>query len=347
MAAAVAVVAALPVVAMAAVTVVVAAMAAAISVAARAHPTQASHVKILGMAHRPRANRVRHSRHATVMIPSHHATVTSNNTKTRAVRAPNQEARPAMTSTTSNPPATPPQASRRPASPPAATAATSAADAPAAARVAVVAGATGLVGRAVLARLLADPCYSAVHTVGRRAPEQQHPKLTAHIAKSFNDLALPPADDVFIALGTTIKAAGSAAAFRAVDFDAVVAAARVARSAGASRLGVVSAMGADSASKVFYSRVKGEMEDAVAALGFDAVVIARPSLLAGDRDALKQPGRAVEKMSLFAINLFKPLVPANYRPVEADDVAQSLVDAVQAANSGTRVMLSSELQKSA
>jgi uncharacterized protein YbjT (DUF2867 family) len=211
--------------------------------------------------------------------------------------------------------------------------------------VAVVAGATGLVGRAVLARLLADKSYSAVHAAGRRAPDLQHPKLVVHVAPSFSNLKLPPVDDVFIALGTTIKAAGSAAAFRAVDFDAVVSVARAARLAGAKRLGVISAMGADSKSRVFYSRVKGEMEDAVTALGFEAIVIARPSLLAGDRDALKQADRAVEKMSLFAMNLFKPLVPANYRPVEAGDVAEALVDAVQAADSGTRVLLSSELQK--
>ena len=207
----------------------------------------------------------------------------------------------------------------------------------------MLAGATGLVGRAVLARLLADNFYSAVHAVGRRAPDQQHPKLVLHITNSFSDIKLPPVNDVFIALGTTIKVAGSTAAFRAVDFDAVVAVARAARSAGASRLGVVSAMGADSQSKVFYNRVKGEMESKVAGLGFDAVVVARPALLAGDRDALKQPGRVVEKISLFAIRLFKPLVPADYQPVEADDVAQSLVEAVHTAHSGTRVMLSSEL----
>ncbi len=207
----------------------------------------------------------------------------------------------------------------------------------------MVAGATGLVGQAVLARLLADNSYSAVHAVGRRAPDQQNPKLVLLITNSFSDIKLPPVDDVFIALGTTIKVAGRTSAFRAVDFDAVVAVARAARAAGASRIGIVSAMGADSQSKVFYNRVKGEMESAVAALGFDAVVIARPSLLAGDRHALKQPVRVVEKISLFAIKLFNPLVPDNYRPVEADDVAKSLVEAVQAAHSGTRVMLSSEL----
>ena len=344
MVAAAAVVAALPVVATVAVVVVV--VAAATSVAAHAHRIPVSHVRILATARRLPANRVRRSRRVIVMIPSLHATAASNSIRTRAARAPNQEASPAMTSTTSNPPATPLQASRRPASRQAATAATSAADVPAAAaRVAVVAGATGLVGRAVLARLLADKSYAAVHVVGRRAPEQQHPKLVLQITKSFSDISLPPVDDVFIALGTTIKVAGSASAFRAVDFDAVVAVARAARTAGASRLGVVSSMGSDSQSKVFYNRVKGEMELAVAGLGFDAVVVARPSLLAGNRDALKQPGRVAEKMSLFAINLFKPLVPANYQPVEADDVAKSLVEAVQAAHSGTRVLLSSELHR--
>ena len=160
-------VAALPVAAVevvevvAAVTVVVAVVAvvaAATSVAARARRTPASHVKTLATAHQCQVNRVRHSRHAAAKIPNLHANVTSNSTRTRAVHAPNQEASRAMTSTTSNLPATPLQASRPLDNRQAATAATSVVDAPAAAavRVAVVAGATGLVGRAVLARLLAD-----------------------------------------------------------------------------------------------------------------------------------------------------------------------------------------------
>ena len=250
-----------------------------------------------------------------------------------------------MTSTTSNRPATPLQASRPPGSQQAATAATSAADAPVAlvGRVAAVAGATGLVGRAVLARLLADKAYSAVHAVGRRAPDRQHPKLVVHLTTSFKDLKLPPVDDVLIALGTTIKVAGSPAAFRAVDFDAVVAVASAARTAGAMRLGVVSAMGADATSKVFYSRVKGEMEAAVTTLGFEAVVIVRPSLLAGDRDVLAQASRPIEKISRFAANLFKSVIPANYRPVQDVDVAEALVNSLKSAIKGTRVMLSSEL----
>ena len=179
--------------------------------------------------------------------------------------------------------------------------------------------------------------------VGRRAPYQQNPKLVVHIAKSFSDIKLPPVNDVFIALGTTIKVAGSASAFRAVDFDAVLAVARAARSAGALRLGVVSAMGANSQSKVFYNRVKGEMESALVTLGFDAVVIARPSLLAGDRDSLKQAARPAEKLALWAFRLFKPFIPANYRTVEASEVAHALVNALKSTRAGQHVLLPSEL----
>ncbi|MEO8297238.1 MAG: NAD(P)H-binding protein [Burkholderiales bacterium] len=168
-------------------------------------------------------------------------------------------------------------------------------------RVALVAGATGLVGREVVALLLADPAYAAVHTVGRRAPPLQHPKLQHHAVDFTAEpglWALPALDEVFIALGTTIKVAGSQAAFRAVDFDAVLAVARAARQAGATRLGLVSAMGADAASRIFYSRVKGEVEAAVSRLGYSSVVIARPSMLHGDRTALDQPVRPGEQIAL-------------------------------------------------
>lgn len=211
-------------------------------------------------------------------------------------------------------------------------------------RTALVAGATGLVGQAILALLLADKRYSAVHVVGRRAPGVQHPKLQVHISTSLTNWACPAVDDVFIALGTTIKVAGSKAAFKAVDFEAVVAIARAAKAAGASRLAVVSAMGASPASGVFYNQVKGEMEAAVSALGFDAVVIARPSLLAGDRDALKQPERVAEKFSLVAFKLLRPLIPANYRSINASRVAESMVGKLQTARSGQYVLLSGDMQ---
>lgn len=212
-------------------------------------------------------------------------------------------------------------------------------------RVALVAGATGLVGQAILTLLLADKRYSAVHVVGRRAPNLQHPKLVLHISPSLLAVACPAVDEVFIALGTTIKVAGSQAAFKAIDGDAVVAIASAAKAAGASRLAVVSAMGASAQSGVFYNQVKGQMEAAVSQLGFDTLVIARPSLLAGDRDALKQPERTLEKLSLVAFKWLKPLIPANYQSINASSVAKAMLSTLQTAGTGKHVLLSGEMQK--
>ena len=219
--------------------------------------------------------------------------------------------------------------------------------APAAARVALLAGATGLVGQAVLAALLTDKRCAAVHCVGRRALTLQHPKLFSHVV-DFATLSAPSSidhvDDVFIALGTTLKVAGSQAAFRALDFDAIVALARVGKDLGATKLAVVSALGADPSSRVFYSRVKGEMEQALSQLAYPVLVIARPSLLSGDRDALAQAARPAEKLGLLAMKLLQPLIPANYRPVPATQVARALLSAVLRTEHGTRVLNSGEMQ---
>ena len=207
-----------------------------------------------------------------------------------------------------------------------------------------------MVGRAVLARLTADKtsAYAAVHTLGRRATElpagAPSARLVSHVCESLLDAKVPPADDMFIALGTTISVAGSQAAFRAVDLDAVLALARAARAAGVRRLGVVSAMGADAKSQVFYNRVKGEMELAVSALGFDTVVIARPSLLDGERDALGQPTRRGEQLALKVMRLLKPLIPRNYRAISDAHVANALVEAVLAGRPGVQILLSGQMQ---
>ena len=211
------------------------------------------------------------------------------------------------------------------------------------ARVAMVAGATGLVGREILAVLLADKSVTAVHCVGRKAPPLRHPKLVAHAVDLQQLPPLPAVDDVYIALGTTIKVAGSRAAFRAIDYDAVLAVATAARAQGATRLGVVSAMGADPRSAVFYSRVKGEMEAAVQQLGYARVVLARPSMLDGARDQLDQPARPLERLSLPLMRALQSVIPANYRAIPARDVAASLVAALQAAPSGQQCLLSGQL----
>ena len=216
-----------------------------------------------------------------------------------------------------------------------------------AARVAMVAGATGLVGRAVLAALLADKNYSAVHVVGRRKLPQTHPKLTQHIVDFAALPELPRTDDVFICLGTTIKVAGSRAAFRAVDYDAVLALGLATYRKGATRLGVVSAMGADATSKVFYSRVKGEMEHALVKVGFKSVTFVRPSLLAGDRETLNQTNRPGERIGLLVTQVFNPFIPANYRSVRAEDVAYALLKSVKSGTPGVQTLLSGALQGAA
>ena len=212
-------------------------------------------------------------------------------------------------------------------------------------RTVLLAGSSGLVGREILNLLLADESVAKVHSLGRRTLPVDHPKLTQHTADFSVLPALPPVDEAFIALGTTIKLAGSQQAFRAVDHDAVVAVARAAKVAGATRLGVVSAMGADSESTLFYNRIKGDTEHALKGLGFTTLVIARPSFLAGDRAAVGQPLRAGEKLALDASRWLSFLIPPNLKPIDVRKVAHALVDAVHAGAKGTRVILSGEMQR--
>jgi uncharacterized protein YbjT (DUF2867 family) len=206
-----------------------------------------------------------------------------------------------------------------------------------------LASATGLVGRAILEGLLADNSVAAVHALGRRGPGLSHPKLTPHVVDFAALPPLPPIDEVYLALGTTIKAAGSQPAFRSVDFDANLSVARAALAAGARRAGLVSAMGADAKSRIFYNRVKGELEEAMARLPFEGLVVARPAVLLGDREALGQPARPLEKVATAAGVLLGPLVPANYRPIAATRVARALLARVPTAR-GRVVLLSGEMQ---
>jgi len=209
-----------------------------------------------------------------------------------------------------------------------------------------IAGASGLVGRALLTQLLRQPLD--VHALLRRtvADLPASPRLHVHLQADFARLdtsALPAPQAVYIALGTTISQAGSQAAFRAVDFDAVLAVARAARAAGASRCAVVSALGADAHAKVFYNRVKGEMEDALAALGFERLVIARPSLLLGERAALGQPRRAGEVWAERLSRPLLPLIPMRWRPIPAEGVARALAIALAQAGPALTVLESGHL----
>jgi uncharacterized protein YbjT (DUF2867 family) len=195
------------------------------------------------------------------------------------------------------------------------------------ARTALVAGATGLVGTALLRRLAAEPGYAEIRVLGRRPPPGR-PAKARFIATDFGDLAAHAAalavDDVFCCLGTTIRAAGSRPAFERVDYHMVVDLARAAHKAGARRFLVVSAVGASARAATFYSRVKGRMEEAVRAVPFEAVHVVRPSLLLGAR-AERRPA---EQLAQRVAPLLGPLMVgplAKYRAVTADAVAAALL----------------------
>lgn len=208
---------------------------------------------------------------------------------------------------------------------------------------ALLAGATCLVGREIV-RQWPGP----IHLLVRRAVPAPRAGATVQVvdfAALPGSIALPRAEAAFCALGTTIKVAGSQAAFRAVDFDAVVAFARGCRAAGVARFGLVSALGASARSGNFYSRVKGEAEDALRALGFDALVIARPSLLLGDRAALGQPERPGERWGERLAGWLGPVIPAGLRPIAAATVARALVTTLPVAPPGVTLLDSAALQR--
>ncbi|MBI4346199.1 MAG: oxidoreductase [Elusimicrobia bacterium] len=208
---------------------------------------------------------------------------------------------------------------------------------------ALLAGATGLVGGECLRLLLESPAYSRVYAPARRALPP-HPKLSALPAELAAPLPLDLAGGhVFCALGTTYRKAGSAEAFRAVDYGLVLALARAAADRGAARFLLVSSSGADAASRFLYPRVKGEAERAVAVLPFEAVSILRPSLLLGPR-AEPRPAEAVGRAlaPLLALLLVGPL--RRWRPIEASVVARAMLTLAAADDRGARIVESDELQ---
>ncbi len=198
-------------------------------------------------------------------------------------------------------------------------------------RIALVAGASGLVG-SLLTRLLCEaPEYTRVYALSRRPLAFEHPRLANRIIpfdRLEQQLRGLACHDAYCCLGTTLRAAGSEAAFRQVDFDYALAFARAARAAGAERFAMVSAAGADPGSERFYLRVKGEAEVAVGELGFRAVDIMQPSLLLGSRREF----RPAELAARLLAPLVNPLLTgkrAVLRAIPARDVAQALLAAAR------------------
>lgn len=207
---------------------------------------------------------------------------------------------------------------------------------------ALLAGATGLIGREV-ARQWTGP--GPLHLLVRRDTPALQPLHRVHVVDFAALPPLPQAERAFCCLGTTIKAAGSQEAFRAVDHGAVLAFARAAQRAGVRHFAVVSALGASARSRTFYNRVKGEMEAELATLGFASLVIARPSLLAGDRASLGQPARLGERLALMMTAPLTPFIPKAWRPIEAAVVARAMLRALDRPAPGLRVLESAQLQE--
>lgn len=200
-------------------------------------------------------------------------------------------------------------------------------------KTAVVAGSTGLVGSRLVELLSTAPEYALVVALARRTPPGARGRVQwrraefGGLEKVLRDIRGSDSTslDVFCCLGTTIGVAGSQEAFRRVDFDYVVAFGRWARSAGARRFIVVSALGADPASRVFYSRVKGEAEQALGDLGLPSLVVLRPGLLDGERTEV----RTGERLTLLLLRPIRGLLPRSVRPVRDVDVAAAMLAAAR------------------
>jgi len=203
-------------------------------------------------------------------------------------------------------------------------------------KTALIAGASGLVGSYCLRLLLQSPRYAKIIAIGRSPLPMQHPRLQ-QLLVDFNQLDRHRqsliADDIFCCLGTTIKQAGSKENFYQVDFTYVTQLAAITSANFASQFLVVSSLGAQAASRIFYSRVKGQMEEAIKPMPFLAVHIFQPSLLLGPRPQ-KRLGEQIAQALMPKLN-FLLLGPfKKYRPVLASDVARAMLFAAMQDGAG-------------
>ena len=214
-------------------------------------------------------------------------------------------------------------------------------------KTALLIGATGLVGEQCLNELLLSNAYEKVTALTRKKLPLTHPKLENIVTYFENLESLKQklkADDVYCAMGTTIGKAGSEAAFRKVDFDIPLRVAKLTANNGAKQFLLVSSLGADANSSIFYSRVKGELEEALKTAGFETVLIFRPSILLGDRKERRygeEIGRFVAEKLPFVF--FGPL--KKYRGTPVDVLAKQMVHDAQQKIKGVRIFENEEILK--
>ena len=213
-------------------------------------------------------------------------------------------------------------------------------------RHALVAGATGLIGSELLQQLIHGRYYQTISLLSRREVETSSKRVETIITdyEKLTEKDVPKGvDDVFCCLGTTMKKAGSKEAFRQVDYDYPLKVAEIAKKKGAGQYLLVSAMGADANSSIFYNQVKGEIEQAIAQLKFPAFHIFRPSVLTGRRSE----NRVGEKVVQMLMNTLSPVMIGGlrkYRPISGEDVASAMYRMAKKELKGRYIFESDKIQ---
>ena len=209
-------------------------------------------------------------------------------------------------------------------------------------RTAIVAGATGLIGRELVQKLIASDEYRVIYLISRRESGLRHPKIK-EVLTGF-DLISPlniaeTIDDAFCTLGTTMKQAGSREQFKKVDYQYVLAFADFTKRLGVSKFLVISSMGADPKSGVFYNMVKGMTEEALKEMGFKNLVILRPSMLLGKRSE----SRFSEKIFGFIMKALNFLISDNYKAIPGEKVAAFMVKMARTSIDSVSIIKSGEI----
>jgi uncharacterized protein YbjT (DUF2867 family) len=209
-------------------------------------------------------------------------------------------------------------------------------------KTAAIIGAGGLVGSQLLNLLLNSDEYSHVIALLRKPLAVEHPKLEQRIV----DFALPDsyafrADDVFSCLGTTITIAKTKENFKSIDYGIPLSVAQKAKEGGSTGFFLVSAMGADAGSGIFYSRVKGELDEAVKKLQFAKTGIFRPSMLLGQRKEFRF-GELIGKKIMQGLRF---LIPDKYKGIQAEQVAKAMLHLAISGENGCHVIENGEMLK--
>jgi uncharacterized protein YbjT (DUF2867 family) len=210
--------------------------------------------------------------------------------------------------------------------------------------IVAIAGATGLTGGLCLHRLLATPEVDKIIAIGRRPTGVQHEKIKEVILVNGQLTESITADAFICCLGTTIAKAGSQKAFAEVDYELPLYLAKMLHHSGCQTAAIISSMGANPTSPIFYNRTKGQMEENMRNIGFDSLALLRPSIISGHR----KETRIGEKLGVGLMKITGPLLQGrfkNFRAIKASNIAAALVKAIKNPKPGTTVYLSEKVKK--